>query len=84
MVQFERICRERRLPLTVQRRAILQAILGREDHPTADQIHAQIRMQLPDVLRTSVYASADAQKKFVHDFVVAWNKVMNLDRFDLA
>ena len=31
-----------------------------------------------------VYASADSQKKFVHDFVAAWNKVMNLDRFDLA
>jgi catalase-peroxidase len=31
-----------------------------------------------------VYASSDAQKKFVHDFVAAWNKVMNLDRFDLA
>ena len=31
-----------------------------------------------------VYASADAQEKFVHDFVAAWNKVMNLDRFDLA
>ncbi|KXS31598.1 MAG: hydroperoxidase [Candidatus Gallionella acididurans] len=31
-----------------------------------------------------VYASADAQQKFVHDFVAAWNKVMNLDRFDLA
>jgi catalase-peroxidase len=30
-----------------------------------------------------VYASADAEKKFVHDFVAAWNKVMNLDRFDL-
>ena len=31
-----------------------------------------------------VYASADAQEKFVQDFVAAWNKVMNLDRFDLA
>jgi catalase-peroxidase len=31
-----------------------------------------------------VYGSADAQEKFVHDFVAAWNKVMNLDRFDLA
>ncbi len=31
-----------------------------------------------------VYASADAQEKFVGDFVTAWNKVMNLDRFDLA
>ncbi len=31
-----------------------------------------------------VYASTDAQEKFVRDFVAAWNKVMNLDRFDLA
>jgi catalase-peroxidase len=31
-----------------------------------------------------VYASADAQEKFVRDFVAAWNKVMNLDRFDLT
>jgi len=31
-----------------------------------------------------VYASEDAQEKFLHDFVAAWTKVMNLDRFDLA
>jgi catalase-peroxidase len=31
-----------------------------------------------------VYACADANEKFVHDFVAAWSKVMNLDRFDLA
>jgi len=31
-----------------------------------------------------VYASADAKEKFVRDFVAAWAKVMNLDRFDLA
>ncbi len=31
-----------------------------------------------------VYACADAQQKFVRDFVAAWTKVMNLDRFDLA
>ncbi|GAB4040659.1 catalase/peroxidase HPI [Spirosoma gilvum] len=31
-----------------------------------------------------VYASSDAQAKFVTDFVAAWTKVMNLDRFDLA
>jgi catalase-peroxidase len=30
-----------------------------------------------------VYASSDAQEQFVHAFVAAWNKVMNLDRFDL-
>ena len=31
-----------------------------------------------------VYGSSDAAKKFVNDFVAAWNKVMNLDRFDVA
>ena len=31
-----------------------------------------------------VYGSSDAKAKFVQDFVAAWNKVMNLDRFDLA
>jgi catalase (peroxidase I) len=30
-----------------------------------------------------VYACDDAQDKFVHDFVAAWDKVMNLDRFEL-
>jgi catalase-peroxidase len=31
-----------------------------------------------------VYASSDGQTKFVDDFVAAWNKVMDLDRFDLG
>jgi catalase-peroxidase len=31
-----------------------------------------------------VYGSNDGQEKFVHDFIAAWTKVMNLDRFDLA
>jgi catalase-peroxidase len=33
---------------------------------------------------SEVYASSDAPQKFVHDFVAAWHKVMNLDRFDLV
>jgi len=32
--------------------------------------------------RTEVYACDDAKDKFVRDFVAAWDKVMNLDRFD--
>jgi catalase-peroxidase len=31
-----------------------------------------------------VYGSSDGEKKFIHDFIAAWTKVMNLDRFDLA
>jgi len=33
---------------------------------------------------SEVYACDDAKEKFVRDFVAAWNKVMNLDRFDVA
>ncbi|MBX6359589.1 catalase/peroxidase HPI [Pseudacidobacterium ailaaui] len=40
--------------------------------------HSQLRAL------AEVYGSADAQEKFVHDFVRVWNKVMELDRFDLS
>ncbi|AUQ24868.1 catalase/peroxidase HPI [Dickeya zeae] len=40
--------------------------------------HSQLRAL------AEVYGSTDAQAKFVHDFIAAWTKVMNLDRFDLA
>ncbi|WP_328404895.1 catalase/peroxidase HPI [Streptomyces sp. NBC_00390] len=40
--------------------------------------HSQLRAV------SEVYACEDAQEKLVHDFVAAWDKVMNLDRFDLA
>ncbi len=39
--------------------------------------HSQLRAL------SEVYASDDGKEKFVHDFVAAWNKVMNLDRYDL-
>jgi catalase-peroxidase len=60
------------------------------DHKTGAQKWTATRVDLVfgsnSQLRAlaEVYASADAQQKFVHDFVAAWNKVMNLDRFDLA
>jgi catalase-peroxidase len=40
--------------------------------------HSQLRAL------AEVYGSTDAKEKFVKDFVSAWSKVMNLDRFDLA
>ncbi len=39
--------------------------------------HSQLRAL------AEVYAATDAKEKFVKDFVAAWTKVMNLDRFDL-
>lgn len=58
--KLERRCRESGTPLTIQRRAILAALLGRSDHPTADQIHAAIVKTLPGVSRGTVYRSLDA------------------------
>ena len=40
--------------------------------------HSQLRAL------AEVYACSDSKEKFVKDFVAAWNKVMNLDRYDLA
>jgi len=40
--------------------------------------HSQLRAL------AEVYACEDSREKFLHDFIAAWNKVMNLDRFDLA
>jgi len=53
--EFEGECRRRGLPVTVQRRAIFEALLGRRDHPTADQIYEAVRDRLPSLSRTTVY-----------------------------
>jgi len=60
------------------------------DRKTGEQKWTATRVDLVfganSILRAlaEVYASADAQEKFLNDFVAAWTKVMNLDRFDLA
>jgi len=53
--QFETACRQRGLPVTVQRRRIFEALLNRTDHPTPDQIYAAVKEALPGVSRTTVY-----------------------------
>lgn len=57
--RFETLCRERGLALTIQRRRVLEFILDRKDHPTADQIFEDTRKHLPDVSRTTVYRVLD-------------------------
>jgi Fur family peroxide stress response transcriptional regulator len=57
--ELERACRARGLPVTVQRRAVFQAIIEHEDHPTADQIYEQIKTQVPGISRTTVYRILD-------------------------
>jgi Fur family peroxide stress response transcriptional regulator len=53
--ELESICRRKGLRLTYQRKAILTALAGRTDHPTADQLFEQIHADLPEVSRTTVY-----------------------------
>jgi Fur family peroxide stress response transcriptional regulator len=52
---MEERCRKNRLSLTAQRRAILENLSSRTDHPTADQIYASIHDRLTGVSRTTVY-----------------------------
>lgn len=53
--QFESLCREQGLPLTVQRRDILEEILQRDDHPSADQIYEAVKERIPGLSHTTVY-----------------------------
>ena len=57
--EFEERCREQGLPVTVQRRAILEAVLERDDHPTADQIYEAVKDRIPQLSRTTVYRVLD-------------------------
>lgn len=72
-----------------QKSAVCEHFFEGRDHKTGD---VKWRASSVDLVFGSnsqlraiseVYATADAENKFVKDFVAAWNKVMNLDRFDL-
>jgi len=59
LTDFEDLCRQRGLSLTVQRRVILQELVERNDHPTADQIYDAVRDRVPGLSRTTVYRVLD-------------------------
>lgn len=52
---FERAHREHGLPVTMQRLAVFEDILEREDHPTADQVFQSVCRKLPQISRMTVY-----------------------------
>ena len=56
---YRRICREQGLRVTIQKRAILEAVLELDNHPTADQVHALVTREKPDVSRTTVYRALE-------------------------
>lgn len=53
-------CRERGWPVTAQRRAVLRALAGRRDHPTAEQVHAAAAGRQPGMTRATVYRVLEA------------------------
>jgi Fur family transcriptional regulator, peroxide stress response regulator len=57
--RLETSCRQAGLPVTVQRRVIFSALLERGDHPTVDQIFAQVKDRIPGVSRTTVYRTLE-------------------------
>jgi Fur family peroxide stress response transcriptional regulator len=48
-------CRKRGLALTIQRRIVYETLLRHSDHPTAEQLYEEVRTQLPEISRTTVY-----------------------------
>jgi Fur family peroxide stress response transcriptional regulator len=57
--EFAALCRRRGVPVTVQRRAILEELAGRDDHPTADDVFTAVQDRIPGVSRTTVYRVLD-------------------------
>jgi Fur family peroxide stress response transcriptional regulator len=55
-----RLCRERGLPLTPQRAAVLEAVLDLDNHPTADQVHEAVARRDPGVSRATVYRALES------------------------
>lgn len=58
--RFEALCRDNGLPITVQRRVLIDAIVRTDSHPTAEELFEHARGILPDISRTTVYRILDA------------------------
>ena len=60
VAKVERLCREGKIPFTVQRRAVMEHLAGRIDHPTADAVFAGLSDRLPGISRATVYRILEA------------------------
>ena len=59
LAAFEQRCSEAGLPVTLQRRAVLRALLARDDHPTPDEVHADLVRDVDGVSRATVYRTLE-------------------------
>jgi Fe2+ or Zn2+ uptake regulation protein len=55
LAALEQRCTDAGVPLTIQRRVVLEALVRRHDHPTVDQLYNDVVVRLPDVSRATVY-----------------------------
>jgi len=58
--EFERSCRSLGIPVTSQRRLVLEAVLDLDCHPTADQVHNSLRTRQARISRATVYRTLEA------------------------
>jgi Fur family peroxide stress response transcriptional regulator len=57
--RFEELCREAGVPCTIQRSALLEAVLDREDHPTAHQVLEAVRARIRGISRATVHRNLE-------------------------
>jgi Fur family transcriptional regulator, peroxide stress response regulator len=62
--ELHSICREKGIPLTAQRRTVLEVLLQRSDHPTADQVYEAVQEQIPQISRRTIYRVLDTLVEF--------------------
>ena len=56
---FASRCREKGVPVTAQRRMVLEVLLDLDTHPTADQVHELVTQRMPELNRTTVYRTLE-------------------------
>jgi Fur family peroxide stress response transcriptional regulator len=57
--ELEQRCRELGLSLTIQRRAIFEVLLARDDHPTADEVAADLALRIAGIAKATVYRTLE-------------------------
>lgn len=65
--KLQQICQQKGLRLTIQKRAVLENIANRNDHPTADEVFKDVQEKLPGISRATVYRLLDS---FVQEGVI--------------
>lgn len=58
-LELQRRCTAQGVPMTAQRRAVMEVLAHRHDHPTVEQIHAAVEERVPGVSRATVYRNLE-------------------------